>query len=297
MSILDQIARGGRYSGLDVAKAKTQGRMDYLNIQAAQQKMQVDALKTEEWLETRDRESRLRSSLEGTGFATPEATRESSQIAMELGEYETAMNMEELALKQVPKKDKQYGNMKAIYSGDVLIGYGQKDKDNKIHNFKTVKSLKGKDSLTKVTKPARPSKEQISTAVDWAKNSDAFGEEGITSFGFSNKDYQTLGRTIASRAQKLIVDAKQLNQSIDDETAMDLAAQEIEAMGSTIYEEDIFGRSLKKDISFDPGTSSVIQNYFNLNTEVGGGSATQDTWEDKEYKYRRVNGKVQRRRK
>jgi hypothetical protein len=296
MGILDEIARGGRTSALDVVKAGTQGRMDIMNIQAAQQKMQMDALKTEEWLEERDRESRLRSSLEGAAFTTPEETREASQIALGLGEFETAMKMEELALKQVPKKDKHYGNMIPIYSGNEMIGYAQKDQDNKLHNFKTLKSLKGKDSLTRVTKPARPSKEQIGTAVDWAKASEAFGEEGVLSFGFSSKDYQTIGRTIASRAQKLIVDAKQLNQSISDEEAMDLAAQEIENMGSTIYKEDIFGRSLKKDITFDPGMSSVLQNFFGIYTEKDTGPP-QDKWEDNEYHYRRVNGKVQRRRK
>jgi hypothetical protein len=72
---------------------------------------------------------------------------------------------------------------------------------------------------------------------------------------------------------------------------MDLAAQEIEAMGSTIYKEDVFGRSLKKDISFAPGISSVIQNYFGLRTDVSDGSSTKDKWEDEDYYYRRVPGR------
>lgn len=266
MSILDEIARGTRTTPLDVAQAKARGKKDYLAEQGIQQELKIQALKMEEWLEDRDREQRLRSSMEGHKFNTPEETRKASEAALQIGEFKTAMELEQLALKQIPKKDKKYGAMKEVTSNGKLIGYAQIDQDGKYHNFKTLKSITGKGSLTKVTKPSRPSKEQIETAIDWAKNSDTFGEVGLGNLGFSNKDYKRLGRTIASRAQKLIVDAKQLNQSISDEEAMDLAAQEIEAMGSTIYKDDFFGKSLKGDITFPAGMSSKILEFYGVDS-------------------------------
>jgi len=42
MGLLDEIARGGRTSALDIAKAKTQGQRDY-------QELQMQALKMEDW--------------------------------------------------------------------------------------------------------------------------------------------------------------------------------------------------------------------------------------------------------
>jgi len=294
MGILEEIARGTKVSPLDIAQAEGKGRRDYLSEQNVQQELQMKALKMEDWLTERDRKTRLRASLEGSGFSTPEETRKSSEIAMGLGEYKTAMEMEQLALKQIPKKDKKYGNMKPIYSNGQMIGYAQKDEKGQLHNFKTLKSITGKESLTKVTKPSRPSKEQIETATDWVKQSESFGEEGW-GFGFSSKDNRVLGRTIASRAQKLIVDAKQLNQSISDEEAMDLAAQEIEALGSTIYEETLFGSGKKlkeENIKFNPGMSKVLLDYFGVDRDEGG----IETWTEDGYEYRKLpDGTVQRR--
>lgn len=261
MSILDEIARGSRTSPLDIAKAGTQGRMDYMN-------MRVQALKTEEWIAQRDRDNRLRASLVGTDFTDPKSTAEAAKTAAGIeGGYEVALKLSKHALAQKPKKGESFTDMMPIFSGSTQIGYGQKDKGGRLYNFQTMSKIdKKSDKPDKPTKVGRPNKEQIETATKWVEESEAFGQEGAWNVGFSSDDNKKLGRTIASRAQKLIVDAKVLKQSISDEEAMDIAAQEIEALGSTIYEEGAFGsKDLKGDIKFEPGISTTLQNFLGVN--------------------------------
>lgn len=270
MGILDQIARGGKYSGLDIAKAGVQGRRDRMDADAYTQKMQMMAMEMQDYVEGRDRKKRLRASLKGTDFGDYESTTEASRKALETGDYETSLTFSKHALSQKGKKTDTFGKMQDIYIGGEKIGIGQYDNEGRVVNLKTTKQLEGDGGLEKPLKPSRASKGQKDEAVAYLKKSEAFGEVGPMDTGFSNKDYKELGSTIASRAQKIMVDAKQMRQSISYIEARDIAVQEVEEMGDSIYETDLFGmgKNLKKDeIRFKPGISKPLQDFLGVSTE------------------------------
>jgi len=290
MGILDEIARGGQTSALDVARAENQGRSE-------SQELQMQALKMEEWLTQRANKKRLNASLKGTDFTTPEGAAEASQFASDAENPEMAITLAKLSDSLKPKSRTSFGNMKPMYVGKKLIGYGQQDSDGKFHNVKSLKDVNGKKGDGKVTKVGKPSGEEITAGVNWVENSNAFGAGGETSFGLDTDDNERLGRIVASRAMKLMADAKDLGHKIGDQTAMDLAGKELESMGKNIYKEDTFGRSLVGEIEFESGVSEGLMKYLGVSTTAkatGPQRQEGETWSDDMYDYRFVNGKAQR---
>jgi len=269
MSILDEIARGGRTSALDVAMAGTRGRTDALSIQNTQQALRIKTMEMNAYIEQRVRDKRLRASLTGADFSDYTASTEAAKRASEAGEYETAMKISEHALKQKPKKTDAFGPMQDVYVKGSKIGVGQYDTEGKLFNFKTSKQMTGDGGLAKPTKARTPTKEQITRGTSMIETSSVFGAGEETVFGLDKNDNKTLGRLAASRGQKLVSDAKQLGETISDETGMSLAIQELEGMPD-IIQEDLVGRSLKdpKSISFPSGISNVLQDYLGLSTEA-----------------------------
>jgi len=264
MGLLDEIARGGRTSALDIARAETQGQADY-------QELQMQSLKMEDWLEKRAHKKRLRASLKGTDFTTVEGAAEASQFASEAEDPEMAITLAKLSDSLKPKSKKMFGNMKPIYSDGKHIGFAQKSDDGQLHNFKTLENIKGKGKDKPATKVAKPSDEQITTATDLVKESAKLGEGGWDVVGFSSDDYGKLGRSIASRAMKLMADAKDMGQGISDQEAMNIAAQEIEDMGQNVYTKGSWGsKDLVEKIEFKPGTSIRLQKFFGLSTSAKG---------------------------
>lgn len=275
MSVLEQLtlqmAQGmglGLERGTDVLEGMKTGKQ----MAKTDQEMQIKAMEMQEYTEQRKREKRLRASMKGADFGDYESTSDAAQRASDLGEFEKAMKMEELALKQKPKKTDAFGPMQQITVGGKKM-WGQYDDKGKIHNLKTDKQMTGKDGLAKPTKARTPTKEQITRASGMVEKSTTFGtsRDSDTWFGLSNKENKILGRLVASRGQKLISDAKQLDQTISDETAMSLALQELEGMPN-ITKEDLFGRSLKseKDIAFPAGISTTLLNHLGVDVPKTG---------------------------
>jgi len=276
----------GLEKGTDPVKAMLQGQQ----MRKGRQDMQVKSMEMQEYAEQKGRERRLRNSMKGADFGDYESTSEAAQAASDIGEYEKAMKIQTLAEKQKTKPTDAFGPMQEIKVGGIVTGVGQYDKEGKIHNFKTNKQLKkGGSGLAKPTKARTPTKEQITRGTSMIENSTVFGSGGETSFGLDKKDNKLMGRLAAARGQKLVSDAKQLGQTISDETGMSLAIQELEGMKDTIIQEDFFGRSIKDQdkIAFPAGISSVLQNYLGVDAPSGDG-----------YEYRTLpNGTQQRRKK
>ena len=290
MSLLDEIARGGRTTAMDAVKAKTQGQRDY-------QELQMQSLKMEDWLEKREQTRRLKASLKGTDFTTPTGAAEASGIASDIGDPDMAINLAKLSDSLKAKDKTKYGMMKPIYSGEKHIGYAQKDSTGKLHNFKTIENITGKKKTPKASKVGKPSNEQIETATKLVKESKVLGESDFWGVGFDSDDYGKLGRSIASRSNKLQADAKDMGQGISDQEAMNIAAQEIENMGKNLYEETGYfgGKELVEKIEFEPGTSSKLMEFLNISTTASPTKYKEgDTWSDNTYDYRFVNGKTQR---
>ena len=269
MSILQEIAKGGAWSGLDIAKASIQGAVDAQRMHSVDQDLQIKAMEMADYLEKRERSKRLRASLEGADFTDYKTSAEAAQRASDAGEYETAISISKHALAQKPKATDAFGKMQDVFVGGKKVGVGQYDNEGKLHNFKTLKQMTDKGKGVAPTKARTPTKGQIERATDMIKKSPAFGEEGWASVGLSTKDNKAMGRMVASRAQKLISDAKQLGETISDEVAMDLAMQEVEANKDKIVtDEGWAGYSIKKrsETVFPAGISPTLQNYLGVDT-------------------------------
>jgi len=264
MSILEMIAGRGATSGEDIARAQLEG-------ERSRQILQMKSLEMEEWLEERDHKKRLRDSLKGTDFTTPEGAAEASRFASEAEDPEMAITLSKLSNQLKSKDRKSFGDMKPIYSGGKQIGYAQKSDDGQLHNFKTLENIIGKKKKAPATKVGKPSNEQIETATNLVKESAKLGESDWLGVGFSSDDYGKLGRSIASRAMKLMADAKDLGQGISDQEAMNIAAQEIEDMGQNVYTKGSWGsKDLVEKIEFEPGTSSKLQEFLGISTSARG---------------------------
>lgn len=266
MGILQEIARGGAWSGLEIAKAGVQGQRDAAQLQAMDQELQIKAMEMNDYLEKRGRERRLRSSLTGADFTDAESSAQAAQMASDVGGYETALAISKHALAQKPKGTDVFGKMQDVYVGGKKVGVGQYDNEGKLHNFKTLKQMTDKGKGGAPTKARTPTKGQIERSTDMVKKSAVFGEEGLDTFGLSSKDNKTLGRIVASRAQKLISDAKQLGETISDETAHELALAELEKKKDKLLKSDWVGYSLKKqeDTIFESGISKELTNYLGV---------------------------------
>lgn len=121
MSILDEIARGGRTSALDIAMSRSKGRKDALDINLSQQRLQMQAMemgewmadrgmrrkismakqrKAEEYMETEDIKDRAKEVYATSDFTTVEGMRETARKLAEAGDVQGARELELGADKQ-----------------------------------------------------------------------------------------------------------------------------------------------------------------------------------------------------
>lgn len=258
----------GLEQGTDVLEGMKTGQ----SIKESNQNMQIKAMEMQEYVEDKKREKRLRDALKGTDFGNYEESTEAAGIASEI-DYKTGMAISKHAQSQKPKDKDGFGAMQDITIKGTKVGIGQYGDDGRLYAFKTNKQMTGDGSgLAKPTKARTPTKEQITRGTGMIEKSAVFGAGGDseTTFGLNTKDNKLLGRLAAARGQKLVSDAKQLGQTISDETGMSIAIQELEGMKDTIVKDDLFGRSVKdqKDIKFPPGISKELQNYLGVDASA-----------------------------
>lgn len=99
MSVLDQIAKGGRYSGLDIAQAGTQGASDA-------QALQMKAMKMQAFTEASEIKRKAREAMKNADLSTVESTRETAQKLIDAGDLETGIALDKEADNQEYRSQK-----------------------------------------------------------------------------------------------------------------------------------------------------------------------------------------------
>ena len=94
MSILDEIARGGRTSGLDIAKAGVQGQKDALALQGMSQDMQLQAMKIQMYKTSSEIKKKARGVYQSSDLSSVQGTRETSQKLFAAGDVEGGLALE-----------------------------------------------------------------------------------------------------------------------------------------------------------------------------------------------------------
>jgi len=214
MGILDEIARGGRTSALDIAKAGAQGQMDYMRLQGASQGLHMKALKMQAYNEQVSLKKRSRDILGDADLSTIEGTRKAASDAFEVGDVDLGLNLSKRAdderyrsktLSAKIAKSRKGLNLKSsegkIY-GDILTTIENLPdspfRNNMLESFQTSLSQKQRYDEGKAT-------DKLSkTADDIAKTSLGLDMEDI-----DNNDFNAL----ASTANTLLQSNKNIHQA------------------------------------------------------------------------------------
>ena len=266
MGILNEIARGGRTSALDVAKARTQGEDDRLSLQVSQQNLHLKSMEMQEFTNKQNIRERTAETMDASDIATVSGLKTASKDVFGIGNSELGMNLLREANLQQGRSDKADADYKK------LLGKGLDLKSPEGKKFGDMFTLLNKmppgesrTAMMEVLNNSIDQKQRKDESVATDKMSKTADDIATTSLGLNMEDIDNVDfNLLASTANSLLQGGKNIHQA---RSHISKYYEENKSFGFANRVELKSEWSTKVDILRDPTTGRSF--YADGNTFVG----------------------------